>query len=57
MAGLGITMLGAGLLSKKLKLSKGGAKYALIEPNDLFIKNMAKQMLKNNAPAIAGRAM
>lgn len=57
MAGLGITMLGAGLLSKKLKLSKGGAKYALIEPNDLFIKNMAKQMLKNNAPTVAGRAM
>ena len=57
MAGLGITMLGMGLLSNKLKLSKGGAKYALVERNNQITKFMTKQLIRNESPVFSGRTI
>ena len=53
MGALGITMFGAGLLSKKLKLSKGGAKYALVEKRSPIINFMTDQLMRNEQPVFS----
>ena len=57
MTALGVTLFGAGLLSKKVKLSKGGASYGIVEKGSAYERALTMKMMKNNGLAFAGRAI